>query len=505
MLSCLELLPPELVHLILDALSRILYSAKNVQEDFSRDCAVSLATVSHRLRATVLPWMFATIHNRHESLPPRALWSHFRTLHIRDVSASRNAAIVVSDALLMALAEMSHLTTVTIRLNSVIPDLCFSALSQLPLLSSLEIYQIRLDGEVNFARMTLPALEALSLRIGGFFGVSRPANVDLAQEAQNIMHLLCTVAQKLRFFTISGDILPPAFGEIHWPGLISLAITEHLPPTHIPLSALVGQMPSLEKLELLYTPDLARRRYSPFRVIRPGETVPSQVLQRLSVLSLSNVHIYDPILQALPQNLKKLNLLAAWDVLDYQRLAPPPFGSPPMGWMGEYRVSYLQWTSLLSQASFPNLTALSMTIGPPSPAAVLIEAIASAAPNVLDLEFRHTIYDNSDDRLLTIDFIDPGFFTALRKFHQLDRFCIFIDYLRIHMNPGPPGHAAYRLFVEVPTLQTVVYKFSGYVSPPQSQMTCVWGREMLARPAPPRVIRDLVLEGPAYSHIEDSD
>ncbi|KAF7300965.1 hypothetical protein MIND_00659600 [Mycena indigotica] len=434
--------------------------------------------------------MFATIHNRHESLPPRALWSHFRTLHIRDVSASRKAAIVVPDALLMALPEMSHLTKITIRLNSVVPNLCFFALSQLPLLSSLEIYQIRLDSEVNFARMTLPALEALSLRIGGFFGVSRPANVDLAQEAQNIMRFLWTVAQKLHFLTISGDILPPAFSEIHWPRLISLAITEHLPPTHIPLSALVGQMPSLEKLELRYTPDLARKQYSPFRVIRPGETVPSQVLQRLSVLSLSNVHIDDPILQALPQNLKKLNLFAAWDVLDYQRLAPPP-------------LTLHLWAGWVT--SFPNLTALSMTIGPPSPAAVLIEAIASAAPNVLDLEFRHTIYDNSDDRLLTIDFIDPGFFTALRKFHQLDRFCIFIDYLRIHMNPGPPGHAAYRLFVEVPTLQTVVYKFSGYVSPPQSQMTCVWGREMLARPAPPRVIMIRDPPRPIYSNIEHSD
>ncbi|KAF7297009.1 hypothetical protein MIND_00933200 [Mycena indigotica] len=490
----LQTLPTEILHAILDALRLAAEAdaetvASTEYADFSRRCALAVATASRGLRRAAAPWTFATLHNAGSShggssVPPTSLWRFVRTFYVRDYSHAQARPIAVDNTLLVALENMPVLTTVTLYLRRAVPPDFFYALGALPALSALHIYQAQIDdGRLDPSLMRFEALHSLTLRIrvAGLTTVTRAPDVDTNTEAHNVSQLLLSVSPNVRRLTVSGDLLPRQVLKIQWPRLATLSVTEHPPLQHLPLSALLPRMPALSDLSLLFTPDAYH-------------SLPAGVLDSLRSLALSNTALDDPLLHSLPRRLTSLKLLALWDVRDpdappLRIVAGPPAG---LGAMREFCPPQERWAVLFAQlGTLPALGTLYVTIGEFAPMAGFVDAIAALAPALHTLEIRFPAPDSGVDRLMMVDLTQgETLFAALRAL-PLRHLCLFTDYYYAGMHPGPPAHSAYRLLAALPYLETITYKFGGWYSRESDTVEFVWGRGMLARHAqpPPRVIR----------------
>ncbi|KAF7297012.1 hypothetical protein MIND_00933500 [Mycena indigotica] len=474
----LQTLPTEILHTILEEL-RLSANADSETvtsteySDFSRRCALSIATVSRRLRLATAPWTFSTVHNLNagnressSSVPPTSLWRFVRALYVRDYSYVQERPIPVDNTLLGTLENMPVLTTVTLYLRRAVPPDFFYALGALTTLSALHIYQAQIDdGRLDRSLMRFESLQSLTLRIAGPTTVARAPDVDTNTEQQNIHQILLS---------------------IKWPRLATLTMTEHPPLQHLPLSVLLLRMPALSDLSLLFTPDAHHQaqRFPPFYLVSPTDSLP--ILDNLRSLAISNCAFEDPLLRKLPRSLTSLKLLALWDVLDPDF---PPWPIDGLGFMREFRPPQARWALLFDQVgTLPALTTLYVTIGEFAPLASFVDAIAAFAPALHTLEIRFPAPDEPE-RLMMVDLTQgEPLFAALRTL-PLRHLCLFTDYIYAGMHPGPPAHSAYQLLAELPGLETITYRFGGWYSRESDTVEFVWGRGMLGRPPPPRAIR----------------
>jgi hypothetical protein len=106
---------------------------------------------------------------------------------------------------------MPVLTRVTLRLDAPIPSNLLISLSLVPNLTSLEIYQARLDGPTLPPGLAFMSLESLQISICGFQGVVRASGINREREIENVVALLKNVNDKLTTLQISGDLLSAGF------------------------------------------------------------------------------------------------------------------------------------------------------------------------------------------------------------------------------------------------------------------------------------------------------
>ncbi|CAK5271966.1 unnamed protein product [Mycena citricolor] len=195
-----------------------------------------LSEACKRLRENLKPLLFRAIHNWNideKTVWPRAIWPHAVEVNLRDHAVRNLRVLKLTDDVYAALSHMPLLTTVILRYNASVPSDALRCVGALSGLTSLEIHQARLDGPVP-SSLDFPSLQRLLVSVSGFRGI--PDCVS----------------------SMSGDLLPDDFGDIRWPRLRTLTISEHTPATYLPVPALIAQMPQLQKLQLLYAVDMAR-------------------------------------------------------------------------------------------------------------------------------------------------------------------------------------------------------------------------------------------------------
>ncbi|KAK7006267.1 hypothetical protein R3P38DRAFT_3602204, partial [Favolaschia claudopus] len=283
---------------------------------------LGLSTTCRALRAETMPWIFREVYNWESSRGtawPDSLWPYFRIVHIRDQTIHNPRRLEIFPETIRSLSVMNTLFKVTLRLESSIPSDLIHALSLAPSLLRLEIYQARFDGGFPSSALPFPALESLIISIAGFRRVPLQEDVDHVIQASNVDFLLQAVAPRLTELSISGDLIPSTFPSIDWRNIRRIAITEHAPTPHIPISSLVANMPNLRHLDVLYTTDvrrgMPRRGAFPFVHLGDGSGIRalSDSCPLLSSVTLGNVSSVDSIFTQLPTMLTSVRLRAPVD------------------------------------------------------------------------------------------------------------------------------------------------------------------------------------------------
>ncbi|KAF7302297.1 hypothetical protein MIND_00797200 [Mycena indigotica] len=490
----MELLPVDVLYIVLD--NMLLDTTRNPDprhEDCTRSCAIALSSTCRLLRFKTIPWLFSELYNwpqRAESLWPQSLWPHIAKLHIRDETVRNKARISISTSLAGATESMPSLTTVTLRLKTTIPNYLLISLSNCATLFTLSLHQACLDGDEWPQSLPFAALETLTIQYGGIWGVRRRrgSSYDPEREQRNIHQLLKAVSSHLMNLTLSGDFLSDNFPDIKWVALTSFVVTEHPPRPHIPADQLVSNMPHLRNLELLFTPNHVLADFPPFNIGGRTQALPS----KLSSLSLSNVNEHDPIFSAIPDCITTLRLLAVTDLYHPKTrysnayshrllLDTRPLASP----RAESALNHIHNLALL--------TSFSVALYDAPPMGSLIREIANKCPALRELEVR-CLPLNTHMLLSMIDFkTDSELLLALGELRALTHLTWFVSTHSCAQNPGPPAHAAYKLFSALPQLQTVVYKFGNcYDVSLFSPVVNIWHRELLDGPEPARVVGELV-------------
>ncbi|KAF7303579.1 hypothetical protein MIND_00587200 [Mycena indigotica] len=448
-------------------------------ERSSNAALIPLSQTCQEMRVNCCPWIFREVYTwqREEEVWPETLWSFFRTVHLRNRSIRHSAVITLSSSLSSSLQHMPRLTRVTLRLkDDVIPSHMFEAISSTPNLSSLEIYQTRLD-VIPTEKIEFPSLTTLVLRISGFEGVHRYPNINKTAEMNHISRLLALLASRLESLTISGDFLDPTeFKQNLWPSLRNFSATDHPPIPLVPITQLVTHMPVLKSLSALYTTDFTSNLRPPFLLGRPSPPFLTETCPLLASVSLSNIGISDPIFLQLPSSIDELHLLAVRDSYGRGQRRPrrrDPITSP---------LSIRNATTLLSILpkfdQLQKLTVMFSTI-------LMPEFVLAAAA-----KFRHLTSLHLTQTLEIVEHLIPLFdirheetIDALRLFPLLKELKLTIDDQGGTPYRGVPNEPAYQLFCCLPGLQTIgiLWKVDEHED---ASVWDYWDRSMLSEPKP---------------------
>ncbi|KAF7298619.1 hypothetical protein MIND_00809000 [Mycena indigotica] len=424
------------------------------------------------------------------SVWPQSLRRYFVTIHLRDVDGN-GQPLLLGNSVFQALKYMPRLTTLTVRATSPsLPSDFVDLLAELTSLSVLELHQTRLDAPRQLrGPVMLSALHSLVIRTSGFFAICRPPDLDVQMEQANIQSFLAAVSGQLCALTVSGDLISASFAAISWPKLTSFSITEHPPVQQMHLHQLVGRMPLLDTLHVLFTADLANNRLPPFSLTEAEGDL--AYMDQLTTVSISNVAFSDPVFCHLPPMLLQLHLIALGDVFDAQ---------VPRHRRNRFRHSNT-WEARMNSTeaqqflrglgTFSQLSILSIALSSQGPGE-LIASIAAVAPQLRDLAIHCLPHDNNPLVLIDFEGRAQAIFAELRLFHGLESITWGLQYITHEAHPGPPSHAAYRHFREVPGLQWVTYIFGGYFDTiPSAPLVFSWERGMLLHPEPPRIINTI--------------
>ncbi|KAF7300936.1 hypothetical protein MIND_00656500 [Mycena indigotica] len=503
--ATLDSLPEEILSAILRTLLALLHPEKPPPwHQASRACGVPLSSTSRELRVKTLPWVFHETTIRHSHTWPANLLHYPIKVHLLNGTPAPPHPLLS----LMSSGSFSALTTLTVCLQTVLPVEFFSDVASISL-RHLEIYRLRLDAAPPPLDLCFQQLATLVLCIGGSHGTRRDKGIDRECEWQNITLLLNCACKCVEDLSISGDLLSLHFPEIKWKRLKHFSVTDHPPRSPLSLSALVGGMPLLTTFGLLYTPHLRARRLPPYSLKHEGNAF--DLIPNLVACSLSNIAPEDPVFGYLPTTLECLHVRALWDIYDPKvRRSRLPYhvhkllddlGDCPLPSAGPGTSSVIACKS-----EWPMLTTLSLTVSERGPGSDLLPTLIQRTPHLRSLELNYRPGD-IERRIFAFLFIDPWrVLITLKQFQFLTHLTFGITYDTLEHNPGPPAHAAYDVLVAIPTLQTVTYRFTGYLDGSIVQpLEYTWGRDMLFLPRPPRrVQRERSTERTVWSELEDS-
>ncbi|KAJ6576805.1 hypothetical protein B0H10DRAFT_2443692 [Mycena sp. CBHHK59/15] len=369
---------------------------------------LALSTTCRYLRQRTLPLIFFEVYNwpigdgeqRTGQIWPESLWSYFVEVHLRDKTAAASyprKPIALSPPLFDALPMMPFLKKVTLRFTYQIPAALLRALSLVPDLRTLEISDARLDGPPIPTALAFASLESLTLCIHGFEGmVPRPIDIDREVEVANTIALLRAVGGTLQNLQVSGDLLhPDSFASLSWPRLRRLILTEHPPMTYSYLQPMLGDMPVLSELSVLFVADMSRDQRSlrcPFTYGVAGDRKLGSGSPLLASVSLSNLEPTDPILNQLPVDLVTLQVLALYGLQKSNQGLPRNRHEAPLTFDGALRV-------LTTISPLADLVELTFTLDH-FPTPDLVAAVADECPRLRLLELGHALYPRKDIYLL---------------------------------------------------------------------------------------------------------
>ncbi|KAJ6535883.1 hypothetical protein B0H10DRAFT_2246476 [Mycena sp. CBHHK59/15] len=411
-------MPPDILYILFD-LIRTLGSIDFPTYDEEKCRGASLLSLSQTcryMRQQTLPFIFREVYNwpgegRTGDIWPESVRPYFVEVYLRDHTIRHpRRPMTLSIAVFQALQTMPALTRVTVRVAERLPGALLQALSSVPSLRSLKIYEARWDGPTLPTPLLFPALESLSISIYGFDGMLPRANdIDLSLETANVTTVLNAVSQTLRTLRVSGDLLnPDSFSLLSWPSLYTLTITEHPPISYISLQHLLGHMPKLEELSALFSADLSRQDQKmmrrPFPYGQPGGAVLERKSPRLRSITLSNLEAEDPIFDQLPADLVTLKLVAGTSPV-----RPLSGRHRPQRRFHEAPLRYNDVLFVLSRIS-PDL----------------IAAVASACPRLRMLELGHVWYPRGNIDLL--DPLDEAFIPPLANLKNLTHLSLSLDF-----------------------------------------------------------------------------
>ncbi|KAF7311769.1 hypothetical protein MIND_00187400 [Mycena indigotica] len=436
-------LPDELIHSILDQLLAEVYpfAPHSGLEDCRRECGLSLASTSRTLRACCLPWLFKRAYNwrrQGRGVWPTGLWCYFVELHLRSYSIRNPMLIPTSlEDLGFALCHMSKLTHLIISLESAITSEFLQRIATVSTLSILEFHGTPWH-EITARASSFANISTLVVRIAGPHGAYRLAQEPGVAAEQVIIHevLLAPLAPLLAesdYLCLDNPPDSTTLGELSEPalrflgGLSSLTLS-NLNPNQA--GRILASLHSLRSLSLL--------------TLRDGYTS-----QNERVSWFSPVHHPDIFCLVGPEAIQLLSQLPNLTKLHHLGITLYETGLTP------------DLQQFLNQNT-PGLSSLQLRVKP-------------------RLGSGHLFIDFERTRLLQ----------NLAHLRNLTVLTIILEYNLIEANPGPPAHSAFQIFREVPSLQTVIYKFAGCFDPSTlDPIVHTWHREMLKHPRPPRVIKE---------------
>ncbi|KAF7295545.1 hypothetical protein MIND_01094500 [Mycena indigotica] len=464
-------LPVDIMNLIFDFLQ-----TNGTPNEHQLVDLLSLSLTCRDLRFLVLPRLFRRISSDNasrDSVWPISLWPFFRTLQLHD----RDQIIFLSSGMLSALSSMPAVTKIVLSTKAVVPAEFFVAASAIATLQVLELRKVRLDGQMPSVPLTFPSLSNLVISIVGPQGVTRVAGIDTEREKERIVSLLTIVAPQLETLAISGELLSPPICDLAWPKLREFTVTEHTPIPYIPTPRLLAHMPALHSLALLYTMDIWRDEVATFKL---GTSVHDPLINcspNLTAVTLSNMGLDDPILDQLPPLLDGLSLVPMWDLHNHL---------PYHNAFGEVRFFREDAMNLVRRLSrFNHLTKLEFLVLQQQPRPPLIDLVATLFPALQSLHLGYNVYRAADVYL--IEMSDMTFISSLRGIQNLRHLKFSLDIYWSEADRGAPATAAYILLQQIPTLQTVSYRWRHYSMASRSGIWYSWDRSVLSNPIPPQL------------------
>ncbi|KAG5640303.1 hypothetical protein DXG03_009325, partial [Asterophora parasitica] len=262
------------------------------------------------------------------------------------------------------------------------------ALSALPFLHTLEIHGARLDGPPWVeAFLQLRNLTSLTMTVAEMGA----EDLNFDDEFNNVADILTALAPRLSRLEIAGDLIDlSALAALEWPRLNALRLLNHAIPSeiHVPLSALVGRMPSLRILGCDFS--AGAQPYCDPIIFGDDNPGPEIFLPDLCHLSISNVQPNDKVIHQLPRSLEILRVLAIRDNCEHRDFLS-------MNQCLQYRAlsdaEAFRWIE--TAARLPHLTELALSLdNAPSPA--ILSAIASACPGLRTLELEQAAYEDNE-------------------------------------------------------------------------------------------------------------
>ncbi|CAK5283797.1 unnamed protein product [Mycena citricolor] len=499
----LDSLPEDLIRLIAARVvdvTPIKYGKVWGEEQNEQLPLLPLSVTCKHLRACLKSLIFKTVHNWNIDGKTGSEGSLSddeqlcRTVHMRDHAIRHEHVLEVDDGVYEGLAQMPALQRVVMRYKVSLPPAALQCLPRIRHLTSLEIYQARLDGPV-LPPLEFPLLEKLLLIIAGFRGVIRAPEIDKIVERANVGRLLRSVSGRLSHLHVSGDLLPDDFGDIRWQQLQKLVVSEHSPATYLLVPALTARMPTLRALHILYAADMSRpadELHPPFVYGDPDGKLLVETVPHLTSLSLSNLTEDDPVFSQLPASLTALHLHAWRD---------PYYGRRDrLDIRGETALTNASAMAIVLNhlSNLTHLLEFTVVLNE-FPAAPLLEAIATTFPSLVYLEISHATYGYPRERREELeDARDPTIIAPLARLHHLRTLRITLNMLRNRFDRQVPILPILCwLFDGIPSLETAQFSWFTHFSwvPARDPEWRGWNsydraymiRE-LAKPPPPRRI-----------------
>ncbi|KAG6896387.1 hypothetical protein C0992_008625 [Termitomyces sp. T32_za158] len=374
----------------------------------SNEGIVRMSETCSRLRAIALPLIFRKVFNWKKGRYtggawPSTAWPYIRVVSVYDQPDSSRNLFYNADLLstLPSLANVDHILLDVFYdepdLHDILTSPFLSSINTLRHLDTLSLRQPRFDGpSLMHAIAQMHHLTSLTLALSSHvIQRLKLQEYDRYEELNNVAEILRSVAPVLMRLEISGDLVDLQMIEwTEWPRLSGLRFVGHVPYSYFrPIATVVSRMPILQSLTCDFK---AEEKPRPSFIYCPPDYhlhFPlSTILPNLISFSLSNLQPGDQTVRQLPLSLESLRVVA---LRDTHYLTIGDLNMEP-----RYHYSALSdgdadlWINAASE--LPHLSKLTLHLKSiPSPE--LLHRIAQACPRLQYLELEKASFEFNDN------------------------------------------------------------------------------------------------------------